>query len=938
MCRFIVKASFASLIAASAVFAIDPMHWNAEIDGGNGRVITGFDDGTDSSGYWKEYNDQADGGSSHFRWPTDVNADEYGNIFGPLIIAYLGIKGTAELGPGYNYPNTNLQFNLVNKASDGADITDWNGMCITYKSSKAFDLELGSYDEQNTTQYNNYKAKFPASTSWTIVNLPWNRFTQESGWGKILTRAAALKEISTIRIKFSGRAGSAIDFNIYEIGSYDQCTGAIVSAVWKASIPATTQIINGTTYYVITTAQELAWVAKQTNAGTTVNAILGNDIALTEGTVSESTKPWIPIGTTSSTAFNGIFDGAGHTVSGIYVAADGSNTHGFFGYIGSSGIVKNLTLENGSVNGNYNTGALAGESQGTISNVINKMDVTGEYGYTGGIIGNGDLHNNFGIIKNCTNYGTITGEQASGIAGSFRGIISKCLNYGTILGTAEKNRAYGITGSSDSIFYSANFGTVTGGNCADGLGGQYFLSSYTAGSTVKADTGYCTPRVDNVRYTSSHLDTLTAAEMQADKFAWLLNTADGDSANSGVWSRGNGYPVFADANHLATHRVRFIIGKDTTAFYTDSTGKLQAASIPAVPTKKDSTFIAWVYGNKDIFNTTGVINHDADVIPYFAKSDIDLGTCNYYDEDKTTLITKRVEETDGTCTDPETNPGKISTAQYSYKFDGWVMSGNDTHTFSATYTPTVRKHKINFQRAIWSYEQEHYYYYWDKDTYQSNEFEYGALPAFDKADYKMHTGDSIPKRESSAQYDYTFKAWTPEIVPVTDTATYTAVFDSTLRKYTVTYVNKDGAELWEHDFEYGTTPVYNGPDPTIPPDASYAYTWTGKFTPVVTAVTGKATYTATYNKLNVNSSSSSSEKDPSQVSGNAAPQFSLAVSGRTLLVSSTQPHARYAVMDPQGRVLSSGLIQGQSLSITLRHTGTYLVRVGGVTKAIRVQE
>src|SRR5574344_3104847 len=661
MCRFIVKASFASLIAASAVFAIDPMHWNAEIDGGNGRVITGFDDGTDSSGYWKEYNDQADGGSSHFRWPTDVNADEYGNIFGPLIIAYLGIKGTAELGPGYNYPNTHLQFNLVNKASDGADITDWNGMCITYKSSKAFDLELGSYDEQNTTQYNNYKANFPASTSQTIVNLPWNRFTQESGWGKILTQAAALKEISTIRIKFSGRADSTIDFNIYEIGSYNQCTGDVVSVVWKASTPATTQIINGTTYYVITTAQELAWVAKQTNAGTTVNAILGNDIALTGGTVSESTKPWTPIGTTNSTAFNGIFDGAGHKVSGIYVAADGSS-HGFFGYIGSSGIVKNLILENGSINGDGNTGALAGESQGTISNVINKMDVNGN-DYNGGIVGNGS-----GTITKCTNYGAITGRQASGIAGLFQGNISKCLNYGTILGTEN---AYGITTTPDSIFYSANFGTVTGSRYIDGLGWQFFISSYNAG-LVKASSDNSTPSVDNVRYTSGHLETLTGAEMQADKFAWMLNTADGDSASNGVWSRGNGYPVFADANHLATHRVRFIIGKDTTAVYTDSTGKLPAASIPDVPTKKDSTFIAWVYGNKDIFNTKGVINLDADVTPYFASSDIDIGTCNYYDEDETTLITKRVAETDGTCTDPETNPKKDSTAQYSYKFDGWV--------------------------------------------------------------------------------------------------------------------------------------------------------------------------------------------------------------------------------------------------------------------------
>src|SRR5574344_2242431 len=186
------------------------------------------------------------------------------------------------------------------------------------------------------------------------------------------------------------------------------------------------------------------------------------------------------------------------------------------------------------------------------------------------------------------------------------------------------------------------------------------------------------------------------------------------------------------------------------------------------------------------------------------------------------------------------------------------MSGNDTHTFSATYAPTVRKYKINFQRAIWIYEWEHNYYYWNNYTYQSNEFEYGALPAFDKADYKMHTGDSIPKRESSAQYDYPFKAWTPEIVPVTDTATYTAVFDSTLRKYTVTYVNKDGAELWEHDFEYGTTTVYNVPAPTVTADASYAYTWTGKFTPSVTAVTGRATYTATYNKTKVNSSGSTS--------------------------------------------------------------------------------
>ncbi len=59
----------------------------------------------------------------------------------------------------------------------------------------------------------------------------------------------------------------------------------------------------------------------------------------------------------------------------------------------------------------------------------------------------------------------------------------------------------------------------------------------------------------------------------------------------------------------------------------------------------------------------------------------------------------------------------------------------------------------------------------------------------------MYTGET-PTKTATAQYTYTFNnTWTPEIVPVTDAATYTAQFDSVVNKYTVTWLDGDGDTL-----------------------------------------------------------------------------------------------------------------------------------------------
>lgn len=198
--------------------------------------------------------------------------------------------------------------------------------------------------------------------------------------------------------------------------------------------------------YIISTAEELAGLAQRVkwyeNFENTY-FVLTNDIILgfdsSEYSEYISAKySWIPIGG-EYYPFNGIFDGNGHTVSGIYIN-NADNHQGLFGNI-SNATVKNLGIIDSYIKGKRVVGAVVGgaDEQSKIINCYNSATVMADDGYAGGVVGNAYEAD----IISCYNTGTVIGVNDGGIggvAGCNNRIVKDCFNSGNVYASkSEKN-------------------------------------------------------------------------------------------------------------------------------------------------------------------------------------------------------------------------------------------------------------------------------------------------------------------------------------------------------------------------------------------------------------------------------------------------------------------------------------------------------------------
>ena len=164
---------------------------------------------------------------------------------------------------------------------------------------------------------------------------------------------------------------------------------------------------------------------------------------------------------TSNNNFNGVFDGGGHTVSGIRVYRLSSYNHGLFAFIGSRAIVKNITLADSRLTVGDCGAGIVGHCHGTIENCHVAANVRihdkGSGNYHGGIVGR---HYSGSVIR-CTCAATLSiddginpGDYGGIIGRSEGGTVSHCLAIQVKLPEASR--------FSENYLHQRNLGAIAG--------------------------------------------------------------------------------------------------------------------------------------------------------------------------------------------------------------------------------------------------------------------------------------------------------------------------------------------------------------------------------------------------------------------------------------------------------------------------------------------
>lgn len=278
--------------------------------------------------------------------------------------------------------------------------------------------------------------------------------------------------------------------------------------------------------YLICTAEDLYNI----NQNLSAHYLLGNNIDVDHDLLIneewyDAENGWESFGS-SADRFTGLLDGQFFTISNLFI--DGHTCFGFFCYLDTESIIKNLNLENVFVNGSVGVGGLANHNYGTIDNIS----------ITGYVAGNRDVggvvSKNYGSISNShfigtaisgnVNVGGLVAENHNHISKSFSkgqvqghvvvgGLVGK-LDDGEIVDSYSRSvisgnvRIGGLVGETSSSNISSSFatGSVSGNSFVGGLVGrstntQINNSYYDTDTTNQSDEGKGQPRnTDEMSY------------------------------------------------------------------------------------------------------------------------------------------------------------------------------------------------------------------------------------------------------------------------------------------------------------------------------------------------------------------------------------------------------------------------------------------------------
>ena len=231
----------ATLCTASAVYAGTFKTWNGADDDVYDQVLTGLDNGTETSGYWYTYGDDAAGGQSSFSCVTDAIDPPFITCTDATLDICKGFCGSAVLSKGSytGQPFIGVGFNVVSEASSpdynpgAGDATAWDGLCITYVSDIDLRLELGLGPiVDSTISYANPAVTLPAEKTLGArppytnkgkkVVVSWSDFKQPTSYTGTVTfdGEQAAKQLVAVKFILQADPGEYF-FSICAVGPKD---------------------------------------------------------------------------------------------------------------------------------------------------------------------------------------------------------------------------------------------------------------------------------------------------------------------------------------------------------------------------------------------------------------------------------------------------------------------------------------------------------------------------------------------------------------------------------------------------------------------------------------------------------------------------------------------------------------------------------------------
>ena len=312
---------------------------------------------------------------------------------------------------------------------------------------------------------------------------------------------------------------------------------------------------------------------------------------------------------------------------------------------------------------------------------------------------------------------------------------------------------------------------------------------------------------------------------------WLIKYVD-HTKYTVTWKNG-------DANFATTQgeKVELVVAPDGTPAKT-STDEF------------DYTFIGW---NTDASATTALDISTATItgsMTYYAifSASTRAYTITWQMDDGTTIGASNVLYGE---TPTHADVSKASTAEHSYEFLGWSTDGENvlavlpSVTGPATYIAVFAEHDATTTATV---------SWFDEDGMTP------LVPAQTTVTKGLQPTHEAPTKAPTIDTAYTFDGWVeiggsgaviaPANLPaVSGDISYRAHYASSVRQYTVTFVDWDGSIIKTAELDYLTAAAdvaaERPADPSRAADAEYTYAFT-EWSPAFAVVSGDAVYTAQY--------------------------------------------------------------------------------------------